>query len=328
MSDEQFKNSEYLFSPFTLEREPMCSPVINYGEVMMFYAPPGIGKTWLALYLAMSASSGSKWLKWQFEHEVKTLYIDGEMGEVELADRLKSMAKSLDVPVKVENFFTIYPERENKFETPNISLYENQKKYCEFIKNEQIKLVIIDNLSSCSSKISDRDNEFQEWARLKKWLVYLKMQGVSVVLVHHTNKGGEQQSGTSERERLINVNMFLSRSKLKMESIGTSFDIEFEKARSFYGDATKKINIELQDDRGQTFVKWFDWEEKIVKELRGLNSLKVPDLMDKYSISRQLAKDLKAKSLSYEPETQQVIDYLDSQSDFNIFFNDKDEPIF
>lgn len=299
-------NSSYLLSDDTEKRKPMCFPVINYGEILMFYAPPGIGKTYLALYLSMIASSGGKFLKWDFKEPVKTLYIDGEMGEVELSTRIKSMSKNLNINLLTGNLDCIYPSKDNKFEAPNISLYENQKEYCKLIHEKNIKLLIIDNLSTCSSKISDRDNEFQEWNRLKKWLIYLKSNQISIVLVHHTNKGGVEQAGTSERERLLNVCLFMNRSKLKMEANGTTFDLEFEKARSFYGDHTRKLNIELQDIDGKTEVKYFDWEEKAISQIT--SSMKIPEICETFHVSVATARDLRSKSLSYQEPYNQTQD--------------------
>lgn len=297
MAEIKTVNSSFLLSDETEKRQPMCFPIINYGEISMFYAPPGIGKTWLALYLALTASSGGKFLKWQFKEPVKTLYLDGEMGEVEISGRIKAMSKNLNINLLTNNLDCVYPCKENKFETPNISLYENQRQYVKLILEKQIKLVIIDNLSSCSSKTSDQDNEFHEWGRLKKWLVFLKSNKVTVILVHHTNKGGLEQAGTSERERLINLNLFLSKSGLAMNGTGTSFDIEFEKARSFYGDDTRKLNIELQDVNGSTNVACFDWEEKAISQIS--LSMKIPDIMTQFNVSPCEAKKLKSKASSY-----------------------------
>jgi AAA domain len=61
-----------------------------------------------------------------------------------------------------------------------------------------VDLLILDNLSSLTAVI--RDNDQESWTTIQQWLLRLRRRGISVLLVHHAGKAGEQR-GTSRRDR-------------------------------------------------------------------------------------------------------------------------------
>ena len=64
------------------------------------------------------------------------------------------------------------------------------------------QLLILDNLSTLAPSI--QENEADAWAPFQSWVLKMRRRGVSVLLVHHAGKGG-QQRGTSRREDVLDV---------------------------------------------------------------------------------------------------------------------------
>lgn len=271
---------------------PLLPPILNFGEILMYYAPSGVGKTWLSLLLGLMACHGGKFLKWQFAQKVKVLFLDGEMGVNSLSNRYKSIWTSLSVEMDDDNFIACYPCADNDYETPNISDPRVQNFYNKKIVEEGINLLIVDSYSTCTSMLHDRDNEFAQWERVKKWLVRLKAHGISVIIVHHTNKGKQEQAGAEDRTRLLDTQLFLSASRFPLREEGTAFDITIEKSRNFHGDDTKKLHVQVLDVFSKSIIRCFDYEEMLIRNI-GVESLPIGDIAAKYGISRWEAKHYK-----------------------------------
>ncbi len=83
---------------------------------------------------------------------------------------------------------------------------------------------------------------------------------MAVVLIHHTNKNGEQR-GTGAREDHLDTSIKLIKPD-DYENDGCYFKVEFTKSRGCYGDTIKPFMAKLIDpgNRG------LDWEIQTVSE--------------------------------------------------------------
>src|SRR5688572_7498729 len=69
--------------PFILE------PILSPGTLALIYGPPGVGKSFLALGLALAAAGAGSILGWTAPRPRKVLYLDGEMRREAVAERLR-----------------------------------------------------------------------------------------------------------------------------------------------------------------------------------------------------------------------------------------------
>jgi putative DNA primase/helicase len=95
-----------------------------------------------------------------------------------------------------------------------------------------IEFLVLDNLSSLTSVI--RDNDAESWNPIQEWLLRLRRRGVSVLIIHHAGKGGEQR-GTSRREDVLDTSLSLRRPSDYQTTQGARFEIHFEKLAASMG---------------------------------------------------------------------------------------------
>ena len=81
------------------ERVTLISNLIHDREAIMLYSPTGVGKTWLSLAIAMIVAGRGKLdlLDWENEDPQPVCYVDGEMLEEDMQERIKMLIPSLNV---------------------------------------------------------------------------------------------------------------------------------------------------------------------------------------------------------------------------------------
>jgi putative DNA primase/helicase len=143
-----------------------------------------------------------------------------------------------------------------------------------------VELLVLDNLSSLTSVI--RDNDAESWSPIQEWLLRLRRRGVSVLIVHHASKGGEQR-GTSRREDVLDTSISLRRPSDYHASQGARFEIHLEKARGIYGDRAKPFEAHLEVLDGA--AHW------IIREIEDVNLARVKVLLDDGLTIREIADE-------------------------------------
>ncbi|MEM7518499.1 MAG: AAA family ATPase, partial [Planctomycetota bacterium] len=127
---------------------------------------------------------------------------------------------------------------------------QNRARLEKAIERSGARVIVLDNLSTLSS---GDENSSEEWAPVESWLVKLRAQGLTVILVHHAGKGG-QQRGTSRREGPMDLIIKLQRAKNYEATDGCRAEVLFEKCRDAYGTGVETREIQLIDRAGG---RWF-----------------------------------------------------------------------
>lgn len=173
---------------------------IKHPSSSMIYAEAGVGKTFVALSLALALVSGSDILGYSVSKPRKVLYIDGEMSAIEMQERLEKLIKGMNCNLeKIQENFYLYPYGIQD-DTVSLDLgKENTRNYIEINYLENIEVLIIDNLSSL---VQLKENENDEWKNFNNWCAHLRKKGISVITIHHVNKQGDSRGAISKRDHL------------------------------------------------------------------------------------------------------------------------------
>ena len=240
-------------------------PWLRQRSLNMIYAERGLGKSWLAMILGVAITRenyedlaiGS----WFVKNQTGVLYVDGEMGEFDLKDRIKQIAVPLGKESRRYPLVTFsapdYTEEHN--ETVNLnSKYWQDRFYKYLLDNRSITVLILDNLASLCAGREENDN--QQTSILNQWFIKLRAAGITVVIIHHAGKAPGQQRGASALEDPLNNSIFLSKPRSWTQGGGAHFKVNFVKARNDAGgDGFRPFELRVVEHEENS--KWRQWTE-------------------------------------------------------------------
>jgi putative DNA primase/helicase len=259
-------------------REMVVSPIIPTQGLAMLFASRGVGKTHVALGLAYSVASGSPFLKWTTPKPRKVLYIDGEMPAVAMQDRISTIIDATDNEPPGEDYLRlITPDLQGDYGIPDLSTVEGQSQIDDLLFDTEF--LILDNLSTLCR--SGRENESESWQCMQEWALKLRRNGVSVLFVHHSGKGG-QQRGTSRREDVLDTVVRLEHPSDYQAEEGARFEVHLDKARGIMGDDAISFEAKLGVGGEWTFLNVEDSRMKRAASLSndGLTQRDIAKEMD------------------------------------------------
>ncbi|MCE5210740.1 MAG: AAA family ATPase [Deltaproteobacteria bacterium] len=249
MSMSELIKQNFIPKPFLIK------PWLRHGEIGMITAGRGIGKTWLALSIALAATRSYTIGGWETDIPTGCMYLDGEMSKYWLQSRIIALQNGLvrDQKAARLKFLSSDYMRSSLKISPKLTNPKWRKAIFDYlIKNQDIRLLIIDNLACLTPGIDE--NLKKDWDDIAQWLYDLRALEVAVILIHHTGKGGEQR-GTSAREDALDFSIKLKRPEGYLPEEGANFIVEFTKTRELDGNAVKEMHLNLRKT-----VHGVEWE--------------------------------------------------------------------
>jgi hypothetical protein len=244
----------YLFADFlALEFKPgvmLVDPIVVSQSLNMIYGLRGIGKTRFAATVAIAAASGGTAFGWKAARPVKTLYLDGEMAGSDIQGIFRMLSAAAPTGWDPSMLRIVTPDAQDGNGIPDLSTTQGQQLISDIIGDAE--LIFIDNLSAWLRGTGE-ENSPESWTPMINWLLRLRSQGRSVVVLHHAGKGGTQR-GTSKREDMLDVVLALRRPEDYSAEEGARFEIHFEKGRGLHGETVAPIEVQFSVDRG--VPKW------------------------------------------------------------------------
>jgi putative DNA primase/helicase len=249
-------------------RGMLLAPILPEKGLVMLYASRGTGKTHVALGIAFAIAAGTKFLKWEAPAPRRVLLVDGEMPAATLQERLASIVASAPTAqFDPDNIKILAADLVEDGGIGNLASPDVQAKIDRLL--DGIDLLVLDNLSSLTAVV--RDNDAQSWGPLQDWLLRLRRRNISVLIVHHAGKGG-QQRGTSRREDVLDTVISLRRPSDYSPTEGAKFEVHYEKVRGVYGEAAKPFEAKLETRTGA--ATW------TVRELEDASRARVEALLE------------------------------------------------
>ena len=260
-------------------REMLLDPILPEKGLAMLYASRGTGKTHVALGIGFAVATGTKFLKWSAPKPRRVLLIDGEMPAAALQERLASIVASApEVELDPRNIRILAGDLIAAGGIGNLASTEVQAEIDRWL--DGVDLLVLDNLSSLTAVI--RDNDAESWGPIQEWLLKLRRRGISVLIVHHAGKGG-QQRGTSRREDVLDTSISLRHPADYSPVEGARFEIHLEKARGVHGEAAKPFEAKFDVRDGKAM-----WT---TRELEDANRARVQALLDDGLSVREIADE-------------------------------------
>jgi hypothetical protein len=180
-------------------------------SIIAVYAPPGVGKSFYALTLALEMANGGEWIGRSIP-PVNVLYVAAERG-TELRDRAEawSLFHDEDLP---ESFVLI-----DVPQTPQLMEPKQVEALCELIKNESVKFVVLDTFARMTEGIEE--NSSKDIGVVVRAIDQLRQAtgGGTVMVVHHTGKNaGAGLRGSSALLGALDLTIEISASGSNLET--------------------------------------------------------------------------------------------------------------
>jgi hypothetical protein len=254
----QNKNAPRKYAPLNLtevlayqgERKSVIWGPITTKSITLLYGPTGIGKSyWTTALLYHIASKERFCWSWP-EGQWRSLLLDGEMDIEDHSNRLRVIRPPNMMGVQSDSISVICREQFGTGLVPNISAPINWPMYLELFAPFQI--IVIDNLNTTSYPMNDRDSEIQQFQRTLNLLLKLRDSGKAIIMVHHTNKAGEQM-GSILKEQIASNVIELRRPAEKSDNL--KFEVVFKKHRHVAKKDAKNFTCEaIPHEDGMTWL--------------------------------------------------------------------------
>jgi hypothetical protein len=219
------------------DAEWIAEPLIPAKRSVALYAPGGTGKSLLALWLATNISTGCP----IFGHHItprRVLYLDYEMTEDDLAERLEAMGHGADTDL-TNLHYALLPS------LPGLDEPEGGKAIVRLAQLCNAELVVIDTFArAVHGKENDADT-VRAWYR---WAgIHLKHEGRAFIRVDHAGKDLEKgQRGTSAKGDDVDVVWQMTRGD------GGTYTLKARKRRM--GWVPEKVDLVMRDDDPMSFA--------------------------------------------------------------------------
>jgi putative DNA primase/helicase len=178
--------------------------------------------------------------------------VDGEMPLVSLQERLEEISSGFGWGIPNDGFRILAADHTEG--GINLSLEEGQQAIEPLLGG--VDLLILDNLSTLCPNRSETASD--AWVPIQQWLLKLRRQGISVLLVHHAGTNGRQR-GTSRREDTLDTVIALRRPEDYSPEQGARFEIHFEKLLNRVDSAGAmpfEARLEVVDGNGHQSIHW------------------------------------------------------------------------
>jgi len=181
------------------ERKPpklLMKPWLRAGELTIIYGNYGSGKSLLTIAVAYMLGLPTDVTdeaigEWLVREPVGTLYIDGELGELEMEERLRCF-EWLGRQKHRTRVLSV-PEYQLATENPfHLSDRVNQQRIVQWLRhNPDYKVVVLDSVSTLFGL--EEENSNSEWNnKVNPFLRDLRALDVACILLHHSGKDNKR----------------------------------------------------------------------------------------------------------------------------------------
>jgi RecA-family ATPase len=175
----------------------LMKPWLRAGQTTIVYGTFGVGKSLLTILvgymMGLKEYKDVQVDKWQVRNPTGCLYIDGELGQQEMEERIKQFEWIGDQQGKYRIRILSLPEYQIATEdTFYLSERRNQLQIISWLKKHpDYKLIVLDSASTLFGLIEENSNS--EWNnKVNPFLRDLRAMGIACLLLHHAGKDNKK----------------------------------------------------------------------------------------------------------------------------------------
>lgn len=286
------------------EQKQIINPFLHTGTTTMIYAPTGHGKSLFCYHLALEIAQGGEWLG-EKATASKVLYIDGELGRRQFIKRFPQCVRFS--PQLEENLQILFYEQFSDGSLPNMANVDTHEYWLALA--EPYEVIIIDNYQCAAWRTGKIFSDEDIWMQTQKLLQAFKMSNKATLLVHHTNKTGDQH-GTVKKENHVDTDIMLRQFPVQSAHSGVTLELQIKKDRNNFFDNYKELLFEMVLDEYGT--------KTIVRDIHRARRNYIRDKL-KFGVTiTEIATDLKIP-IGYAKELKYAVDKEYKQDEMGIY---------
>ena len=210
----------------------LLEPVVAAGRSHAIFAPGGTGKSLLSLWMAVQAATGKAGLSTAPQRPINVLYLDYEMTEADLSERLGDMGYGPDDDL-TRLHYALLPS------LPGLDEPEGGKAVVKLAQLVEAELVVIDTFGRAVHGDENDADTVRAWYR---WTgIHLKHDGRAFVRIDHAGKDLEKgQRGTSAKNDDVDVVWQMTKAD------AGAFNLKAKKRRM--GWVPEEVKLVMRDD--------------------------------------------------------------------------------
>lgn len=168
----------------------LIEPWLPQGTIVQVYGYSGHGKSLFVQHAMAALASGRKYYgPFEIGRPARVLYMDWEMGMGTIARRLIELRSIHGDTQDRLNVWAPFVDGQDI----DLRRREGLQRLQQWIELADPDVVVLDTVRSAYPGL--QENNADEWAQINKLAVRLRNSGLSVILVHHSNKPGENGVG-------------------------------------------------------------------------------------------------------------------------------------
>jgi hypothetical protein len=246
-------------SPITI-----MSPWLKQGQITIIYANYGVGKSLLSILIGYISGLRNfdkeecEINEWFVKEPTGCLYVDGELGEKEMVDRIKQYRWLGEQPKSRHMQVFSIPDYQIRTEDMfHLGQRKNQLELVTWLKEHQdYKLIILDSVSTLFGLENENDNS--EWGnKVNPFLRDLRALNVACIMLHHSGKNAKTGLRGASAMGAMAENIFKLKTHPSIdEDAGEAwFTIIKEKQRSG-GKQFKNFSMHFSQNEEKTETSW------------------------------------------------------------------------
>jgi hypothetical protein len=168
----------------------LIEPWLPKNTIVQVFGYSGHGKSMFVQHAIAAMCSGQRYFgPFEIGRPAKCLYLDFEMGMSTIARRLLEMRQMHGDTQDRLNIWTPFIGKKEM----DLHMREGLLELQQWIKFAGPDVVVIDTIRSAYPGLAE--NSADEWSKVNKLAVALRNSGMSVIMVHHSNKPSEHGVG-------------------------------------------------------------------------------------------------------------------------------------
>ncbi len=236
----------------------LLDQIFGAGDIGVVYGPPGCGKTFVVIDLIMSACTGRSWaMRFNASRPLNVAYCAGE-GIGGLPSRFQAAAALYNVSSLPNfTFFKSTPQLFNETEDHSKDILQFAVEWnTRQLAGEAapLDLLVIDTLHTASEG-ADENSSKEMGLILKACRQTMQILGCTILLVHHTNKSGDEERGSSSLRGAMDFMFRITKAKDDETSNASLICSKLKDGEQW---RSQGFHLEKAEDSENVHIAWND----------------------------------------------------------------------